>query len=80
VATRQGKQRHRSRSTIEVNLKARVGLGLGAAETGKRYGLDRRFVVGGEYFGPYESKYFAREKHKVRSLANREFFAIRDHP
>ena len=42
--------------------------------------LNRRFVLGGEYFRPYESEYFAREKHKVRSLADREFFAIRDRP
>jgi hypothetical protein len=40
---------------------------------GASYCLNRRLVLGGEYFGPYESEYFAREKHKVRSLADREF-------
>src|SRR6476659_4647230 len=42
--------------------------------------LHRRFGFGGEYFGPYESEYFAREKHKVRRLADREFFAVCDQP
>ena len=42
--------------------------------------LHRRFVFGGEYFGPHEFEYFAREKHKVRCLADREFFAVCDQP
>jgi hypothetical protein len=29
-------------------------------EPEQSYGLDRGFVLGGEYFGPYESEYFAR--------------------
>ena len=49
-------------------------------EAEARYGLHRRFVLGGDYFGPYESEYFAREKHKVGGLADSEFFAVRDQP
>ena len=42
--------------------------------------LHRRFAFGGEYFGPYESEYFAGEKQKVGGLADREFFAVSNPP
>jgi hypothetical protein len=69
-----------SRAPLVCNNCSLIRRGNHLPGVGASYGLNRRFVLGGENFRPYESEYFAREKHKVRGLADREFFAVHDQP
>ena len=50
--------RHQARwSAFPSHPRRSAGFG---PEPEESYGLDRGFVLGGEYFRPYESEYFAR--------------------